>query len=236
MQLDSLEATLVEGRAVPTDEMYDGMVLMSKSGYPLLIKLNPLRVNNIILSPTQRNWHFKNGYFHILEKYTYPLAPWQNKSNFDILVETNEKRNGDLSVFISLLKASTDLSSQLQLVAGDFQATTIFAPTNEALATLDPSLTVPVGAQYEINATLKLVIQNHFLSGNFARRCWWITVPLCANATFSDIDLQSEAGYALNLTMHDVVKINGDATILQEDLFSEQGVVHVIDKPLLLAQ
>ena len=111
---------------------------------------------------------------------SYLPVPWEGKSNFDILVATNEKRNGDLSVFISLLNASTGLNSHLQLHEGDLQATTIFAPTNAALAAFDPSLTVPVGGQYELHATL---MQAHTKSLCVGQLCETLLVDdnsLCA--------------------------------------------------------
>ena len=44
------------------------------------------------------------------------------------------------------------------------------------------------------------------------------------------------AGQVLKLkVLHDVVTINGNATIVREDFFSQQGVIHIVDQPLLLA-
>jgi hypothetical protein len=42
--MDFIENMFVEGKVVPIEDLYNGMVLKSISGYPIEIQLNPLRV------------------------------------------------------------------------------------------------------------------------------------------------------------------------------------------------
>jgi uncharacterized surface protein with fasciclin (FAS1) repeats len=58
--------------------------------------------------------------------------------------------------------------------------------------------------------------------------------PYGTKVSETELRLETQAGQVLNLTIHDVVTINEDVTIIQADLFSQQGVLHIIDKVLLL--
>jgi len=205
--------------------MYNGMVLTSVAGYPLEIQVTPeFRVNNVTIVTTE-NIHFKNGIYHGFIRYPNPLVPWIGKSLLQVLLETNDRRNGDLSNFLALLEASpaSDLKDLLQ-EQGNRKATTIFVPTNEALSRLlDPALLA--------DPTFPL---NHVVTGNFARRCWR-TIPTGTKLSDTELRLESQAGKILDLKINrlDSVIINGEVTIIQEDVFSEDGIVHVIDRPLL---
>jgi hypothetical protein len=66
-----MEGLIVEG-TIAYEDMYDGMVLKSVVGYPLLIQLDPFRVNNNTMIPTEINKFFKNGVVHT--SYQYPQA------------------------------------------------------------------------------------------------------------------------------------------------------------------
>jgi uncharacterized surface protein with fasciclin (FAS1) repeats len=44
----------------------------------------------------------------------------------------------------------------------------------------------------------------------------------------------SQAGHVLELNITEVVTINGNVKIIREDVFSEHGIIQIIDKPLLL--
>jgi uncharacterized surface protein with fasciclin (FAS1) repeats len=208
------------------EDMYDGMVLKSISGYPLVIQLDPFRVNDtsfIIAGVGQHR--FKNGIVHYLNGYFSPITPWQGKSIMDVLVETNEERNGDLSTFIALIDALPDITALIH--AEEILGKTLFAPTNQALS--DVNLTLMA------NATIMMqFLRNHIVSGNFVKRCWE-SIPTGTKLNDTDLILVSKAGYELHLKIHDVVTINGgSSTIVQEDIFSELGILHVIDKALLV--
>ena len=52
----------------------------------------------------------------------------------------------------------------------------------------------------------------------------------------TELRLKSQIGQDLNLTMNDkYVIINGNARIFQEDIFSEDGIIQIIDKVLVLS-
>jgi uncharacterized surface protein with fasciclin (FAS1) repeats len=223
MQTDVIEHYIVEGPSLAVEDLYDGMILMSMSGYPLVIQLDPLRVNNVGISESEQNYFYKNGVAHYLLQYPIPVVPYLGKSSFDVLVRTNEMRGGDLSDFIALIESSADFKFQLQLREGDNKAITLFVPTNGALSTLDPSLLV--------GPDLQNLLLNHVVSGNFVRRRWWV-IPTGTKVSDTELLLETQGGQVLNVTIHDDVTINGDVRIIEEDIFSEQGVIHVIDKPL----
>jgi uncharacterized surface protein with fasciclin (FAS1) repeats len=207
------------------EDMYDGMVLKSISGYPLVIQLNPFRVNDTSFLIDGVGQHrFKNGVMHYLNGFFSPLTPWMEKSIMDVLVETNEQRNRDLSTFIAMIDALPDIVALV--LAEEGLGKTLFVPTNEALS--DVNLTLMA------NATMMMqFLRNHIVSGNFVKRCWE-SIPTGTKLNDTYLILVSKAGYELYLKIDDVVTINGGSTIVQEDIFSGQGTLHVIDKALLV--
>ena len=116
------------------------------------IKLDPLRMNKITIRsiPPQES-HYKNGIIHILSDYPNPLAPWIGKTIHDILQESNDQYGGSLSGFIALIEAMPALFGKLN--TSSFEATTLFVPTNEALALLDPTLLEDI--QGELDPTIQ---------------------------------------------------------------------------------
>jgi uncharacterized surface protein with fasciclin (FAS1) repeats len=209
--------------------MYDGMVLTSIAGYPVVIHLNPFRVNTTAIAEEHRNLRYKNGIVHKLVQYPNPIVPWIGKSSFDVLREANMKRSGDLSVFIGLIEESPDIMNQLLLEDGDTKAITLFAPTNDALlAVLEPGLV-------ENSLLLRVFLQNHMVSGNFAKSCWW-TIPTGTAISETELWLETQAGQLLKLNIpnDESVTIDGAVTLIGRELFSEQGIIHVIDRPLMV--
>ena len=219
-----MESLLVEG-AVVHEDMYDGMVLKSVAGSPLLIQLNPLRVNNNSIIPTEVNLFYKNGVVHTTYEFPNPLAPWYGKTVYDVLLETNQTRNGDISTFIAIIDSYPNLKGQLQEERG-VNGFTLFVPTNDGMAALDASMAVSW-------SDLQQLLENHIVGGNFVRRCWW-TIPTGLQVSETELTLETQAGQILALEIiNDVVVINGDVNIIQEDIFSNEGVIQVIDKPLV---
>jgi len=232
--LDAFEGLIIDGQVLEMEDMQDGMVLTSVSGYPLLIQLDPFRVNNNTISMGQHNLRYSNGVEHVCDNFPTPPAPWVGNSIFDGLLKTNTRRKGDLSVFIALLNAVPELKQQLELQEGNNNATTLFIPTNNALLNYDSSLSVfATDTSQHVNSTLKLLLLNHFVVGNFVRRCWWV-IPTGTQLSDSELTLYSQAGNALNVSIEDLlVTVNGDSNIVEGDIFSENGIFHIIDKPLL---
>lgn len=235
LKLNILEGYLVEGQVLTVEDMHDGMILTSVSGYPLTIHLDPLRLNNATLSTIQQEF-CRNGVIHRLTHYTYPLMPWLEKSTYDVLLETNRLRKGDLSNFIALLNASTEWKIQLEQGPEGNCGTTLFVPTNEALGGTLALGTFLANASSAI--TTQRFLEHHFVNGiNFAVRSWWKTVPTANQVSANELRLETQAGgpmLKLQIDSDDVVTINGIATIVQPDLFSRYGVMHVIDVPLVV--
>jgi uncharacterized surface protein with fasciclin (FAS1) repeats len=233
LQLDVIRGYVVEGRELAPEDLYDGLVLTSVSGYPLYIQMDPFRVNNNTMEAVGVDNEFKNGFIYFSFTYPNPFAPWIGKSLFDVLGETNSVLNGDLSRFIALFVASPQVKEKIELRKGSTKATTMFVPTNNALATL---LDADQMSRLETNATLQqLLLTNHLVDGNFATLCWWITIP-GYTASSTELQLETQAGQVLDFYVSKttgVITINGDATIIHQEAFGEQGIVHVIDKPLV---
>jgi uncharacterized surface protein with fasciclin (FAS1) repeats len=230
-QLDIIEGYTVQGEALALEDLHDGMVLPSVAGYPLTVQLDPFRVNNVTIS-LERDLNYKNGILHNFDRYPVPLVHWIGKSTLDVLLETNDQRNGDLSDFIALIHELPDL--KIQLKNGLPKGMTLFVPTNDALATVVPNLLTSMSQSQETtNSTLRQLVLNHVVHGNFARRCWWI-VPTGTHVSDTELMLTSQAGQVLQLNITEVVTINGNVKIIHEDLYSEHGIIQIIDKPLLL--
>ena len=98
---------------------------------------------------------------------------------------------------------------------------TVFAPTDAAFAAL-PDGTVENLLQPENRALLQAILTYHVVPGRVTADQ---VVQLDAATTVegSDVDIQVNGG---------TVKVN-DATILQTDILTSNGVIHVIDSVLL---
>jgi uncharacterized surface protein with fasciclin (FAS1) repeats len=217
----------VEGQVLEVKDMHDGMVLTSVSGYPISIQLEPyFQMNKNKMSTTQRNVHYLNGVIHSFLRYPVPVVQWIGKSMFDVLLETNILLNDDITGFMELIDASPDVKNLL-LKRGDMNGKTLFIPTNAALATLD-------SVAFDPTAVTKFLL-NHIIAGNFSRRVWQLRQK-SANASNMELRLPSEGELELVLEINPDVIINGGAKVIQGDIFSEDGVVHIIDQPLVLVQ
>jgi uncharacterized surface protein with fasciclin (FAS1) repeats len=223
----------VEGQALDVEHIYDGMVVTSMAGYPMTLQRNPFRRNNITISSTERNYICKNGVIHYALDYPKPLAPWIGKTMYDVLLETNNKRKGDLSNFIAIIDALPDMKMLLQDNSSS-TATTLFVPTNNAIAL--SNLTWMTQDQDNNITMIQQLVQNHVVTGNFVKSCWW-SIPTGTKLSDNDLRLQSFSGQSLDLLIqNDSVIINGDVRIIQEDIFSEHGIVQIIDKVILIAK
>lgn len=219
-----MEGLLVEGMVVYED-MYEGMVLQSVAGYPLVVQFDPFRVNNNTMITEESNLFFKNGVVHVSYQLPTPLVEWMNKSLYTVLHETNQVLEGNLSTIIGLIDASPNVKLLLE-DEDNLNGTTLFAPTNDAIKTvMDTNITEDPTLRQEF-------LLNHLVSGNFVRRCWEI-IPIGTHVSDTELQLKTRTGQALILEINGVVIINGITTIIREDVMSDFGVMHVIDKPLL---
>ena len=225
-----MKGLTVQGQVIELEDMYDGLVLTSMAGYPLQIQLDPLRMNNItIISTPPQESHYKNGIIYSLNDYPSPIVPWIGKTIYDILQESNDKNGGKLSGFIALVEAVPDLFGKLN--ASSFDATTLFVPTNEALALLDPTLLEEING--DLDLTIQKLVLNHVVAGTFAISCWSTTL-IGSVISSTELRLESQSGHILDLNIIDIdVTINGNVRIIQGDIFSEDGIIQIIDKVLV---
>lgn len=134
-----------------------------------------------------------------------------------------------LPLSIAATAAGTaDLSTLVAaLTAGElvevFQAPgsyTVFAPTNEAFATIQP--TVDVLLQAENKDKLQSVLKYHVVSGTFF-----------ATDLQDGQELTTLQGELLKVTLKDGKVLIGDAEVVSADVEASNGVVHVIGKVLV---
>jgi Fasciclin domain len=221
-----LKNVAIEGCILDLEQIYNGMGLTSMAGYPLTFQQNPFRLDNVIVSTNSSNKHYKNGVVHTLQEYPNPFVPWRGKSILDVLQETNNERKGDLSDFIADIAITPDI--QVLHEADSITATTLFVPTNDALA--EWNLTLMEQGQEYSTTTIEQMVQNHIVNGNFVQSDWQM-IPTGTQLSNKELRLTSFTGHSLDLLIDDdIVTINGDVMILQKDIFSENGMIHIINK------
>ena len=240
-QLHCFESLIIEDEELSLGDFYDGMVLKSRSGdqVNVSIKDGNFFFNGVPLHNVERNLHYANGYLHKLAEFPYTFVSWFGKSNYDILLQTNEERGGDLSRFIELIDAS-DL--KIRMSREGLGPMTVFCFTNQALSEFE---NVPgQGHTFDYDETLGLIeassdlhqiLLNHVLEFNFVRKVWQ-RFPIGTKVSDMELRVLTLAGRVVDLVIEPgkPVIINGQSKIIQEDILSLQGVVHIIDKPLTL--
>ena len=218
----------IEGHTLDLEQIYNGMVVISMAGYPLTFQHNPFRLDNVSVLTNSSNKHYKNGVVHTLLEYPKPFVPWLGKSLLDVLHVTNDKRKGDLSDFIAFIAITLDI--QMMLQADSATATTLFVPTNDAIAVWN--LTLMEQGQENNITMIQQLVQNHIVDGNFVHSDWQ-DIPTGTQLSNNELRLVSLAGKSLDLLIDDdTVTINGDVMIIQKDIFSEDGIIHIINKVL----
>ncbi len=145
------------------------------------------------------------------------VAPEESNTIVDVAAE-----NPDFSILVQALQA-TGLDDALDNENASF---TVFAPTNDAFASLLDEL--GVSSLEEIpDATLTNVLLYHVLEGGAMAS----EVETGYYSTLSD---GPQEGYTLSMYINmDVVKINNRANITDTDVIADNGVIHVIDKVVL---
>lgn len=153
----------------------------------------------------------KNGVIHVIDSVLLPPAA-------DDLVATASKAG----VFTTLLKAAVaaDLAETLAK-GGPF---TLFAPTDQAFAKLDPA-TLAALLQPENKARLTAILKYHVLAGK-VMAAQAIELDQAKTLQGGALQLQSDNG-----TLH-----VGAATVTKADVVAGNGVIHVIDTVLLPPQ
>ena len=227
-QMNALKNGVVEGLVLDVKDIYDGMVVTSMAGYPLTFQINPLRMNNFTISTTSNNMHYKNGVVHTILEYPKPVVPWLGKTILDIINATNIQRQGDLTDFMAFIAITPDIQALLGTTSDTGR--TLFVPTNQALVMWNLKL---IQQGQESNSTMiQQLIQNHVVESNFVHNDWQ-RIPTGTQLSDNELRLTTLRGQLLDLVINDEsVIINGDVTVVQGDLFSEDGIIHIINKVL----
>jgi uncharacterized surface protein with fasciclin (FAS1) repeats len=97
---------------------------------------------------------------------------------------------------------------------------TVFAPTNEAFAAVDPAVLEAL-LKPENKDALVAVLTYHVVGGKV----------MAADVTAGDVP--SVQGSAIAVTTDGGVKLNGSANVVSTDIEASNGVIHVIDAVIL---
>ena len=122
----------------------------------------------------------------------------------------------DLNAGVSTLKAAIDAASLRATLKGEGPFT-VFAPTNDAFAALDPTV---VAYLLATPAELTKVLTYHVVSGNIM------------SGDLSAGPVETLNGENVTVDLSNGVKIN-DATVTAANVEASNGVIHLIDKVLL---
>lgn len=136
----------------------------------------------------------------------------------------------DAGDIVAILAADGSFSTLIELVTaaglGDVLSgpgpLTVFAPTDEAFAQLDPAVLAALGAD---NQLLQTALTHHVVDGTVA------------SADLVTGDITALSGEPLSVTVADTITIDADgtasATVVRPDLVASNGVVHVVDAVLI---
>jgi len=167
---------------------------------------NAVKVNDV--SVTQADIAASNGVIHVIDQVLLPPAAEATGNLAEVLTAQGFTTLVDLVVKAGLADTVSN--------SGPF---TVFAPTNEAFAALDPALVNSLVANPE---ELKKVLLYHVVPGN---------VP--SSALSDNLSVDSAQGPALRFNLPgNAVKVN-DVSVTQADIAASNGVIHVIDQVLL---
>lgn len=139
-------------------------------------------------------------------------APVEAKTIADLAVATP-----DLSTLVSALTAAEWVEPLKG--PGPF---TVFAPTNEAFAKLDPAVLADL-LKPENKAKLAAILKYHVVPGKIGS----------ADAKGATVDLTTLNGAVVKVDgKGDVVKV-GEATVTKTDIIASNGVIHLIDTVIM---
>ena len=167
---------------------------------------------------------FKKLALSVVTAFALSFSVSAQKTIVDIAVGS-----ADHTTLVAAVKAA-DLVTTLQS-AGPF---TVFAPTNAAFAKL-PAGTVDFLVKPENKAILAKVLTYHVVAGKFAAG----DVVKAINDAKGTLSLKTVSGGTLLASLKDGKVIlkdekGGTSTVVVADLIAGNGVIHVIDKVLIL--
>jgi transforming growth factor-beta-induced protein len=121
------------------------------------------------------------------------------------------------------LVAAVDAADLVDTLKGEGPFT-VFAPTNEAFETALADLGLTAEELLADTETLTSILTYHVVAGE---------VPAADVVTLDGQDVETVNGASVTITVDgDAVMVN-DANVVQTDVFSSNGVIHVIDAVLV---
>lgn len=210
-----LQAVL-QYHVVPTrvlsSELSDGQIVETLSGKSLKVRIvdgmvyiNDAKVQTADIETT-------NGVVHIIDKVLVP-------DTFGNVVDT-AIANQDLSTLVAAVKAA-ELVTALSNEDAEF---TVFAPTNEAFATIEE--TVNELLKPENKTQLQTILQYHVVSKE-----------VFAAELTNGQKIETLTGEMLEVSIENgkvyIIAANSKAQVIAADQLTRNGIVHVIDTVLL---
>ena len=206
----------VLGRAEPAFALEKYSLLQMTTRQFLEIDYKAGKVGNATLSG--RVIPCSNGIVYVIDDVLMP--------NTDDLFQRLQK-DGRFKIFTRAITASR----QGKLFQNMHSRYTVFAPTDDAFGKLPAdfleSLFLP-----ENDERLEDIIKHHITEGIFAAG----KVPSYSSLGVTEITPISAFGQQLNFKVRDGKPSIDDATVLETDLPSANGVIHVVDSVLSLAE
>jgi hypothetical protein len=229
--MNTMISRIIERQVLTSKDFTDGLIVKSMAGYP--IEFHEVDGANLTADGAPfgtMDTRYLNGVVHNMASVPVPFVPWFDKTNYDILLEANARRNGDLSDFLRIVDSSDVVRARLQDENG--QPITLFVPTNEALSRLISTENIFDTSATESSA--RLLLLNYMVDGNFVTNAWWRT-PTGVKVSETELLLSTESGKEVTVEFHDNgdIILDGSVKIIEKDLFSYYGVLQIIDAPLL---
>jgi Secreted and surface protein containing fasciclin-like repeats len=198
-----IDAATAVSAAGTTVEMANGdFVGLSLSGSELLVNLSTVTMTDIMTD---------NGIIHVLDSVLIPPADMGEPT--DNIVETAVNA-GSFTTLVSALQ-----SAGLDTVLADETATfTVFAPTDAAFEKIDDQALADLVAD---NDALTAVLLQHVVSG--------AAVDAVSAYSLSGTMVETAGGEMIEVAIVDGVLTVGGAAVTTTDIYTSNGVIHVID-------
>lgn len=167
---------------------------------------------------TQADVVANNGIIHVIDTVMMPAAEMGTPTSNIVEVAVNDPE-GRFDTLVSLL-----LSTELDDVLGGTGPFTVFAPTDDAFAAIDSTVLANLQSDTSPTGTLYEILTTHVISGEVNS-----TQAFLANGTTVGTVSSNEIGVSIS----DGTLMVGGANVVIEDIYTTNGVIHVIDSVIL---
>jgi transforming growth factor-beta-induced protein len=192
--------------------------------------ISRVTINNGAASVSQPNIFANNGVVHVIDNVLLPPNV-QELLSVEDMTPPSELTMSNLDFinenFLTLSAAIEAAGLTETLASGEY---TIFAPTDGAFQTLANDLGISETALLDDEDLLQSILSYHVLPGR-------ITSDAIVNGTIDSTTVNGTAlsfGYDEGISR--VTIDNGHATIAQPDIYTNDGLVHIIDNVLMPPQ